>query len=165
MKLMLVLMQPPAPLMEALFEHTCELARELTHVDSARLLSRSVTHEGLVICQQRWRVRASVPALLQPHIEDGLLDWMLTLERPPEGGVCQWRAESAAVQVPGRCHGMLTMTPAVGGRGTRIELQSDFAATHPGLRTVFAALLARHWRSLAEAAGRRVAAGLTAQAG
>lgn len=157
LNLLLVVMQPPAPLMEALCEHTCDLARELAHVDSARLLSRSVTREGLVVCQQRWRARASVPALLQPHIEDGLLEWTLTFERQPGDSVCRWRAESAAVQVPGRCHGTLTMTPAAGGRGTRIVLQGDFAATNAGLRTVFGALLARHWRSLAEAAGRRVA--------
>jgi hypothetical protein len=158
MNLMLVVMQPAAPLMELLCEHTCDLARELAYVDSAHLLTRRVTREGLVICQQRWRARASVPTLLQPHIEVGLLDWTLTFEREPGASECRWRAESAAVQVPGRCHGTITMAPAVGGRGTRVVLQGDFAATNEGLRTLFGALLARHWRSLTEAAARRVAA-------
>jgi len=158
MKLILVVMQPPAPVMEALCEHTCELARELEHVESAHVVSRHITPGGRVVCVQRWRARAPVPALLSPHLEDGLLDWTLTFERQFGTRECRWHAESAAVQVPGRCNGTLEIMPAAGGRGTRIELCCDFAATNEGLRTIFSTLLARHWRSLAEAAAGRVAA-------
>jgi hypothetical protein len=157
MKLMLVAMHPPAQLMEALCEHTCELARQLDHVESARVISRHITAHGLVVCVQRWRARAAVPALLQPHLEDGLLDWTLTFERQLGTHECRWHAESAAVQVPGRCNGTLELMPALGGRGTRIELRCDFAATNEGLRTLFGSLLAWHWRSLVDAAVRRMA--------
>ena len=157
-KLMLVVMQPLAPVMEALCEHTCELARELEHVESAQVASRRISPEGLVVCVQRWRARAGVPALLRPHLEDDLLAWTLTFERRLGANECRWHAESAAVQVPGRCHGTLQFMPAAGGRGTRIELRCDFAATNEGLRTIFGTLLARHWRSLTEAAAARVAA-------
>lgn len=158
MKLMLVVMQPPAQMMVALCDHTSALAGELDHVQSVQVLSRRVSREGRVVCVQRWRARAAVPALLQPHLEDGLLDWTLTFERQPETHACHWHAESAAVQVPGRCCGTLEMSPAVGGRGTRIELRCEFAATNEGLRTIFASLLAGHWRSLVEAAAKHVAA-------
>ena len=162
MKLILVVMQPPAPVMEAMCEHTCELAPALEHVQDAHVLSRCVTPEGSVVCRQRWRARATVPALLSPHLEDGLLDWTLTFERQPGARQCRWHAESAAVQVPGRCNGTLEAMPAAGGRGTRIELCCEFAAANEGLRTIFTALLAHHWRSLAEAAASRVAATLPA---
>lgn len=158
MNLTLVVMQPLAPVMEALCEHTCELAHGLEHVASARVLSRHTEPDGATICRQRWRAHATVPALLQPHLEDGLLDWTLTLQRTPGTPECHWHAESAAVQVPGRCHGTLRFAPAAGGRGTRIHLHSDFAASHAGLRTIFGSLLAQHWRSLADAAAARVAA-------
>ena len=158
MKLMLVVMQPPAPMIEALCEQTCDLAHALDHVESAHVVSRHVTPEGLVVCVQRWRARATVPLLLQPHLEDGLLEWTLTFERQLGAYACRWRAESAAIQVPGHCHGSLELTPAAGGRGTRIDLRCEFAATNEGLRTIFGSLLARHWRSLAEAAAGRVGA-------
>ena len=158
MKLILVVMQPPRPGIEALCEHTCELALSLDHVESAQVVSRLITPEGLMVCVQRWRVRATVPALLQPHLEDGLLDWTLTFERQLGTHECRWHAESAAVQMPGHCHGTLEVTPALGGRGTRIDLRYDFAVMNDGLRSIFGALLARHWRRLAEAAVGRVVA-------
>jgi len=158
MKQVLVLMQPLGPMMEALCEHSCELAPALPHVESAEQLSRRVSVEGRVVCVQRWRARLSVPALLQPHLEQGLQDWTLTLERQIGAFECHWRAESAAVQLPGRCQGRLTFTPAAGGRGTRIELHCEFAVSNEGLRTLFGNLLVSHWRGLAEAAARRVSA-------
>lgn len=173
MKLLLVVMQPPAPLMQALLEHTCELAPALPHVQGARLVQRRLTPAGRIVTVQRWRARAAVPALLQPHLEPGLQDWTLTFEHAPGapgatgeiGSIgaaadttVHWHAESAAVQVPGRCHGTLGFAPAAGGRGTRIAVSAEFATTGEGLRTLFGTLLARHWRALAEAAAARVAA-------
>jgi hypothetical protein len=151
MKLAIVLMHPRDAVIEALCERTCELAPGLAHVEHARLLSRDVTPEGIVRSVQRWRARATVPALLRPHLEDGLLDWTLSLERPLDGHECAWRAESSAVQVPGRCHGTLSFVSAAGGRGTCIDLHCDFAASNEALRTVFGTLVANHWRSLAQA--------------
>jgi len=158
MKLLVVVMHTREAVIDALCEHTCELASQLDHVDSAHLQSRRVTDEGTVLCMQRWRARASVPLLLRPHLEDGLLEWTLSMERPVGGHECDWRAESAAVQVPGRCHGALVFLPAAGGRGTCIEITYDFAAPNEGLRTIFGTMVANHWRSLAEAGARWIAA-------
>lgn len=157
MKLMLVVMQPRYAVVETLCEHTCELARELDYVESASVRSRRVSPEGVVLCVQRWRARPTVPALLRPHLEDGLLRWTLSIERRIGGHECSWHAESAAIQVPGRCQGTMAFLPAAGGRGTAIDLRYDFPATHEGLRTIFGALVANHWRRLAEAAARRIA--------
>jgi hypothetical protein len=165
MRQTLVLMQPPAALMGLLCEHTCELAAELPHVQSARLVERHVGVDGTVTTVQHWRARAGVPQLLRPHLEEGLQDWTLTIQQSPGASQCRWHAESAAVQVPGRCQGTLDFRPAAGGRGTRIELRFEFQAAHEGLRTIFGTLLAQHWRALAEAAARRVAASVAAPAG
>lgn len=163
MKLVIVVMQPRGAVAEAMCEQTCELARELDYVESASVRSRYVSPEGVVRCVQRWRARAAVPALLRPHFEDGLLRWTLAIERRIGAHECAWRARSAAIQVPGRCHGTMAFLPAAGGRGTAIELSYDFPATHEGLRTIFGSMVASHWRRLAEAAGRRMA--LSARAG
>ncbi len=158
MKLMLVLMQPPGQLLQVLLNEACELAPQLAHVQSARVLERRTDADGSLVVVQHWRARAGVPELLQPHLDAGLQDWQLTLRQPPgEERLC-FDAESAAVQVPGRCQGALRLHSAVGGRGTRIELSAEFPASSEGLRTIFATLLARHWRALAEAAAARLSA-------
>jgi hypothetical protein len=158
MKLLLVLMQPRAALMESICERTCELAGELHYVDSARVVSRQIMADGSLVCVQRWRARADVPELLRPHLDVGLLDWTLTLEREPGAHECRWRAESAAIQLSGRCLGTIEFAPAIGGRGTRMRVRGEFTAANEGLRTIFARLAAQHWRGLAEAAVRAAAA-------
>jgi hypothetical protein len=160
MKFALVAMAPPAAMMDALCDRTCELAREIAHVRSARLVSRRIDGEGFIVCVQRWRAEASVPALLRPHLEDSLLEWTLTFARRLGALDCRWHAESSARRLPGHCRGTLQARPAVGGRGTRIDLCCEFPAGNEGLRTIFARLAAQHWRSLADAAVRRVAAPL-----
>ncbi|MGE5339150.1 MAG: hypothetical protein ACM3PU_15080 [Gemmatimonadota bacterium] len=158
MKLMLVMMQPRSAVIAALCDHTCELAGEIKYVASAHVASRHVTPDGDVVCVQRWRARADVPELLRPHLEDGLHDWTLTFERRAGAYACHWRAESAAVQVPGSCQGIIGFAPAIGGRGTRIEVHAEFAAGSEGLRVIFGRLLAQHWRALVAAAARRLEA-------
>jgi hypothetical protein len=157
MKLIFVVAQPLEPLVEALVERTCELAASVPHVEAARLVKRNVTPSGHIVLAQHWRARTRLPSLLQPHVEDALQDWRLTLERDPGDRRVRWRAESAAVQVPGRCHGTLEFAPALGGRGTRIELTCEVPTARPALRTIFGAMIERHWRALAAAAAADVA--------
>ena len=157
MNLILVVMHPREAVIGLLSEAACDLAGDLDHVESASVLSHRVTPERRVVCIQRWRARAAVPALLRPHFEDGLLDWTVSTERAIDGHECRWHAESAAIQVPGRCHGAMSFLSAAGGRGTRIEMHYEFPASNEGMRTIFRALLDSHWRSLAEAAARRIA--------
>lgn len=152
MKLTLVVMAPPAAMADAFCDRTCDLAHSVEHVESAELVSRNVDADGRVVCVQRWRARASVPALLRPHLEPSLLDWTLTLERRPGALDCRWHAQSAARQLPGRCRGTIEFSPAIGGRATRIDLRCEFPAVSEGLRTILERLLAQHWRSVADAA-------------
>lgn len=158
MKLMLVVMQPPHAVIDAICERTCELAGDIDYVESAQVASRQLEPDGRIVCVQRWRARANVPELLRPHLDSGLLDWALTIERRPEAPECRWRAESVAVQVPGHCEGTIGFSAAAGGRGTRIELRAEIASSNEGVRMIFGRLLAQHWRAVAEAAARRLAA-------
>jgi len=162
MKLTLVAMAPPAAMIATLCDRTCDLAGAIAHVQSARVVSRKIDGEGLVVCVQRWRARASVPPLLRPHLEESLLDWTLTFERRLGALDCRWHAESAARQLPGDCRGSVEAQPAIGGRATRIDLSCEFPAANEGLRTIFARLLAQHWRSLVDAAARAAAPSLPA---
>jgi hypothetical protein len=157
MNFAIVVMQTRDAVTDALCERACEFARELPHAESARLESRSVTPEGTVLSVQRWRARGRVPALLRPHLEDGLLEWTLRLERPLGGYRCAWSARCAAVQVPGRCDGTMAFLSAAGGRGTCIEVRCEVVAGNEGLRMIFGSLVANHWRGLAAAGARWIA--------
>ncbi|HEX4235535.1 MAG TPA: hypothetical protein VH041_14665 [Caldimonas sp.] len=160
MKLALVVMAAPTAMVDALCNHTCDLAPAIEHVQSAQLVSRHIDRDGMIVCVQRWRAKASVPALLRPHLETSLLDWTLTFERRPGSFDCRWHAESAARQLPGRCHGTLEFRAAIAGRATRIDLRCDLPATNEGLQTIFARLLAQHWRKLVDAAAQRASPSL-----
>lgn len=158
MRLMLVVMHPPPAVIEAVCEDTCALAEGIDYVDSARLARREVRPDGRVLSVQHWQARANVPKLLRPHLDGGLLRWTLTIEREPNAATCRWHAESSAIQVPGQCRGSIDFHPAAGGRGTRLDVQAAFETTHEGLRAIFGRMLAQHWRLVADAAGRRLAA-------
>lgn len=161
MKSILVLRCPPPALMHALLEQTCELATLLPHMESARVLERQVAH-GRVSIRQQWRVRVNVPALLQPHLEDGLQEWVLTLQYATGESLAHWQAESAALQASGGCRGSLRFAPALGGLGTRVELDCEVPVANDGLRLIIGNLLQRHWRTLAEAAAANIAAARSA---
>ena len=156
MKLMMVLMQPAGPLQQGLLERSCELAPVLPHVQAAELVRDELLPGGERQVVQQWRARVEVPVLLQPHLDPGLLEWTLTLRQPAGGSVIRFHAASRAVQVPGRCEGTLRFSPAAGGRGTRIQMELEFPHMGEGLRRIFGELVARHWRTLLEAAAARL---------
>lgn len=165
MKAILLLQGSPTLLMEALVEQTCELAAALPHMESARVLERRVTPQGHVLIHQQWRIRVSLPALLRPHLEDGLQDCVVTFAYRIGESLVQWRAESAALHAPGDVGGSLVFAAALGGRGSRVEWSCDVPIANEALRTIIGALLERHWRALLEAAAARVAARSAAPAG
>ncbi|HXE78530.1 MAG TPA: hypothetical protein VN614_09825 [Rhodanobacter sp.] len=158
MKSILLLQGSPTSLMDALVEQTCELAAALPHMESARVLERRVSPQGHVLIRQQWRLRVSVPALLRPHLEDGLQDCVLTFEYRTGESLLQWRAESAALHAPGDVGGSLVFATALGGRGSRVEWNCEVPIANEALRTIIGALLERQWRALLEAAAARVAA-------
>lgn len=165
MKAILLLQGSPTSLMEALVEQTCELVAALPHMESARVLERRVTPQGHVLIHQQWRIRVSLPALLRPHLEDGLQDCVVTFAYRIGESLVQWRAESAALHAPGDVGGSLVFAAALGGRGSRVEWSCDVPIANEALRTIIGALLERHWRALLEAAAARVAARSAAPAG
>lgn len=165
MKAILLLQGSATSLMDALVEQTGELAAALPHMESAQVLERRITAEGHVLIRQQWRLRVSLPALLQPHLEDGLQDCAVTFEYQAGEPRVQWRAESAALHAPGGVGGSLVFAAALGGRGSRVEWNCDVPVANDALRTIIGALLERHWRALLEAAAARVAARSAAPAG
>jgi hypothetical protein len=148
-----VVLQPREKLQEVLCGRTCELAPHLEHIESAEPILRQ-EDGGRITCVHAWRARANVSGVLRHHIDRGLLEWICRIERDAAGFDSRWTIEPRALRDSPLCVGHLRLTPAAGGRGTRIALDLEIVAVQPsaGWRTLTQAILTTHFRKLIDAA-------------
>lgn len=158
-RLVVVVMQPRARLHDALCERTCDLARYLDGIERAELESRETTPEGIVRCVHRWRARANVPALLEPHVDAGFLEWIGRTEWREGDYRSRWLVEPLFLGTAALCEGTIACEPAVGGRGTRVEIELAITGVQvpSGAMRLTGSVLATHFRKLVDAATRLVA--------
>ncbi len=154
----MVAMQHRARLWEALCERTCELAPFLEHIESAELKtkSREAAGDGLVRCEHLWRARANVPPILAHHIDAGLLEWTTWTEWRPHQYASRWLVQPRSMKGSVLCEGTMRLSPAIGGKGTRIELELVLVAPQPsaGWQAITGTIVSTHFRKLVDAASR-----------
>src|SRR5688500_12711667 len=119
----MVVMHPRERVWNALCERTCELAPYLEHIQSAELTSRESTTEGLVRCVHAWRAPVNVPAILAHHIDTELLEWTGRTEWRANEYESRWLIEPISMKDTALCEATMRFSPAVGGKGTRIDLE------------------------------------------
>jgi hypothetical protein len=155
-RVIVVAMHPRERVREALCERTCELARYLDHVEKAELKSREAGARGLVRCVHAWRARVDLPAILAHHVEEGVLDWTTRSEWRAGGYESRWVVEPHAKRGAPRCEARMRLFPALGGKGTRVELDLAFAfdRSAAGLQALASTLVSSHFRKLVQAASR-----------
>jgi len=155
-RLVLVSRHPRSLVWEALCERTCELAPFLEHIESAELKSRTTGPEGRVRCAHLWRARANVPALLTHHIDAGLMEWTTHTEWREHEYTSRWEVRPRSLKGAALCDGTMHLLPALGGRGTRIELDLAVVAPQPsaGWQAITSAILSTHFRKLVDAASQ-----------
>jgi len=141
---------------DALCERTCELAPFLEHIESAELKSRTTDREGLVRCAHLWRARANVPAILAHHIDAGLMEWTTHTEWREHEYASRWEVRPRSLKGAVLCGGTMHLRTALGGRGTRIELELAIVAPQPsaGWQAITSAILSSHFRKLVDAASQ-----------
>lgn len=156
----MVVMHPRERVWDALCERTCELAPYLDHIESAELKSRETTPQGLVRCVHVWRARANVPAVLAHHIDKGLLEWTGRTEWRANEYESHWVVEPRSMKDSALCEGTMRFSPAVGGKGTRVDLDLALVAFQrtAGLQTITSTILSTHFRKLVDAAARLIEA-------
>jgi hypothetical protein len=149
-------MHPRERVWDALCERTCELAPYLEHIQSAELSSRETTTQGLVRCVHVWRARANMPAILAHHIDKGLLEWTGRTEWRTNEYASRWVVEPRSMKDSALCEATMRFSPAVGGKGTRIDLELTLGAFQlpAGFRTITSTILTTHFRKLVDAATR-----------
>lgn len=160
-KTVIVVMQPRDRLHQILCERTCDLAPYLEDIESANLLSKETTPQGLNRHRHHWRARANVPPLLAQHIDTGMLEWIGSIEWHSNEYVSRWIVEPGFLKNSVLCEALMNLSPAIGGKGTRLDLELDIAAVRgpAGLQAILGALLKTHFRKLVDAATKVIEAG------
>ena len=153
-KAVIVVMQPRDLLGKALCERTIELARYLEDIESAELLSKETAPNGLIRQVHFWRARANVPALLAPHVNAQFLEWTGRVEWQARTYKSRWVVEPKFMKKSALCEATINFSPAVGGKGTRLDLQLEVVGTpgFAGLQTITKTILTGHFRKLVDAA-------------
>lgn len=153
-RLVMVAMHARPRVWEVLSERICELAPLLEHIETAELESRATADDGAVRCTHRWRARANVPGILAQHIDQGLLEWTTDTEWRPGDYASRWVVRPRSMKGAALCEATLLLTPAIGGKGTRIELDLAVVAPQPsqGWSAITGTILSTHFRKLVDAA-------------
>ena len=159
----IVVMHPRERLWEALCERTCDLAHYLDDIESAELKSKETTPSGLVRCVHSWRARPNVPSFLAPHFDTDLLEWTGRTEWRANDYQSHWVVEPRFMKDAVLCEAVMNFSPAVGGRGTRLDLQLEVRGVQAsaGIQTITNTVLTTHFRKLVEAATRLIEDGQT----
>jgi hypothetical protein len=154
----MVVMHPREVLRDVLFERTCDLARYLKDIESAELRSRETTSKGLIRCVHHWRARVDVPSLLAPHIDAGFLEWIGYTEWRADQYESRWVVKPRYLKDSALCEANMRLVPAVGGRGTRVELELEVLRLNgpAGMQAITSTILTTHFRKLVEAAARLI---------
>jgi hypothetical protein len=154
----IVVMLPRDRLWEALCERTCDLARYLDNIESVELKSKETTPTGLIRCVHFWRARANVPSVLAPHIDTNFLEWTGRTEWRVNEYESRWVVEPRFMKDSVLCEAIMNFSPAIGGRGTRLDLQLEVLGVQglAGFQTITNTVLTTHFRKLVEAATRLI---------
>lgn len=155
-KTVIVAMHPRDCLQEMLCARTCDLAPYLDDIQSVKLLSKETTPQGLIRHRHHWRARANVPPLLAQHIDSKVLEWIGRVEWRANEYVSRWIVEPGFMRDSVACEAVMNLSAAVGGRGTRLDLELDITAVQipAGFQTILGAILKTHFRKMVDAAGK-----------
>jgi len=158
-KFVFVANYPRDSLWEILSERTCEIAQYIDEIVAVELKASETTKPAIVRNVHAWRVRPLVPAILMPHIDAKYLEWISSTEWHMADYRSYWRIQPSFLDSV-LCDAQIDLTPAMGGRGTRVKVELAIAAFEgpAALRSGAAAILSSFFRRLVDGAVRHIAA-------
>jgi hypothetical protein len=155
----LMVKHPRERLRAVLVERTWELAgfiddielAELVEISSGGSKSQSATHV--------WRAKASVPALLAPHIDSDYFSWTAVVQWNEDDFGSRWRIEPHALKESLSCSADVALNEAMGGRATRVAIELGLHGLdgRRGVETIAYRIVMVNWQKLVEAAVRKLA--------
>lgn len=120
---MVMLRHPADRVWAALRDQLPSLAKHIEGIEEIRLLEREATGAGTVQTVHEWRAAPSLAGALRGHVDGGALSW---IERAlwSDGSLeSSWGVESRILGGGLVGRGTTRVRSAMGGRGSRIELE------------------------------------------
>jgi hypothetical protein len=130
---MVMLRQPPQRVWLALRDDLPAISRYIDGIDEIRLIERGVGADGLVRTIHEWRAAASLAAALRGKINDGALTWLERATWHPDVLESRWSVESRILGGGLVGSGTTRIEPAMGGRGSRLQLEVSTAISSGSL--------------------------------
>jgi len=157
----LIVRQPRDRLHSVLVTRTWELAAHLEDIASVELIEHRKTDSGSISACHRWRAKPNVPTLLAPHIDADHFRWTAFVEWSDDNYDSRWRIEPQAVRQAMSCSAAVTLSEAIGGRATRIAIDTsiDGLEGHKGIDTIAYRIVLVNWQKLVAAAVRALETG------
>ncbi len=170
---LVVIKQPLAPMWQTVRDRLPELAVELNDIEAIEILEREELTEGDIRLVNRWRSSQHIPAMLQGSLGSSEVSWLDRNVWDEARHCCEWQIEPSVLPDHIRCAGSTRFEPAMGGRGTRITFEGEFALAPGALKqlagpleqpvskfieSIVTVFIPRNLRKVMQAAGHRVAA-------
>jgi hypothetical protein len=152
----LIVRQPRDRLHQVLVARTWELGTHLDDIDSVDLIEQRTAATGVNSARHLWRAKPRVPPLLAPHIDDDRFRWTAIVEWNDGDYESRWRVEPQAVREALSCSASVTLGEALGGRGTRVTIDTSIEGLdgHKGIHTIAYRIVLVNWQKLVDAAVR-----------
>ena len=154
----LLVMQPRDRLHTVLVTRTWELAEFLDDIASVEFIRQETLDGRSRSASHVWRAKADVPPLLAPHVNIDHFKWTATVQWSEDDYESRWRIEPHALRQTLSCDGIVTLSEAVGGRATRVAIDTNIEGLNDqqGVESIAYRIVLVNWQKLVEAAVRRL---------
>ena len=146
---LVVVKQALDPLWEVMRDRLPELAEHLDDIDHIACLKRELHGDHCLRLCNQWFSVHKIPSILHAMLGDEPISWLDTNEWDNSEHICRWAIEPSVLRDHIRCSGQTRYTPAMGGRGTRIQFTGEFAIL-PGVLNTFSGALEKPFLAFIE---------------
>lgn len=161
--------QPRAVVWSAMRDRLSELATQLSDIESVVTESRNVDDSGLIAIKNTWTAGPNLPALVEKHVNSGLITWHEFSHWYPNKFETQWQIEIPSLANQFECVGTTQYHEAMGKQGTRIafRVEACFLPNSNGntdgaspfaraLESMIVTLVSKNFRKLVELADEMI---------
>jgi hypothetical protein len=105
--------------------HLSEIAELLEEVESIQLVKKESLEAGLVQTEYHWRIKPSIPAILERFVKPAMLAWNDEAEWNEAIHSCSWKIRSHHFQDDLNCTGETLFEAALGNKGCRLTFSGS----------------------------------------
>jgi hypothetical protein len=152
----LIVRQSRDRLHSVLVARTWEVGAHIDDIESVELVEHRTIESGANSSRHVWRAKPRVPQLLAPHVNADHFRWTATVEWRDDQFDSRWRIEPHAVRQQVSCSAVVTLGEAIGGRATRITIDTSIEGLddQKGVQAIAYRIVLVNWQRLVDASVR-----------